>query len=175
MQVLAPALLFGLVAFILFGVVAWLLVPGVRQFRQARASRAWPSTPGKIISASVVDIAPVSVDMDGDRQGSRPSYRPVIEYAYDVDGKGYRANHRVFGDESIAYASENKAQAAIADYSPERAVQVYYDPANPETAVLLPGRTGSVLAAIVAGVICLAIGLLFASASVALVLAHAPE
>ncbi len=176
MQALVPALLFGVAALVLFGVAAWLLVPGVREFRQARASVGWPSTPGKIVSASVVYIAPIDSAVDTEMDSRRrPSYRPVIEYAYNVNGKSYRANHRVFGDESISYASQNKAQAMIADYSPERAVQVYYDPANPEAAVLLPGQIGTVLTALVAGIICLAIGLLLAWASLALVLVQRPQ
>ncbi len=172
MQAIVPAFLFGFIALILFGIAAWLLVPGVRELRQALASRSWPSTPGKIVSADVVDVAPVNTDMDSRH---RESYRPVIEYAYEVNGKSYRANHRVFGDESISYGSQSKAEAIIADYPPEQVVQVYYDPANPATAALLPGRIGAVMSALVAGVICLAIGLLLAWASVAVVLAQQPQ
>lgn len=169
MQTLIPAFLFGLIAVVLFGVAAWLLIPGVRELRQALASKNWPSVPGKIVSANVIYSPPPNTDMDsGVRRGT---YRPVLEYDYAVSGKSYRANHRVFGDESISYGTASRAEAVIGDYPPERAVQVYYDPTDPGNAVLLPGRTGAVVQALVAGVICLAIGLLLAWASITIVMA----
>ncbi len=172
MQALVPSFLFGLIALILFGVSAWLLMPGVREFKLARASRRWPSVLGKVISANVIYQAPINTDMDSHYR--RGSYRPVIEYAYAVNGKNYRANHRVFGDESVAYTISSRAEAIVNNYPQEREVQVYYDPATPGNAVLEPGKIGTVLTALVAGVVCLTIGLLLAWASIAVVMAQRP-
>ena len=154
MQNVIVALFLSLIPIILFGLAAWLLIPGVRELKQGLASRGWPSIAGKIVSRTVVHIAPM------DTRRSRSSYRPVLEYSFEVLGKSYAGTHRVFGDEAIAYGSPEKAQAIIDGYPPQREVQVYYDPTNPETAVLLPGRIGSVLNALVAGVVCLVLGLL---------------
>ncbi len=172
MQTLVPSFLFGLIALILFGVSAWLLIPGVREFKLAQASRRWPAVPGKVISANVIYEAPINTDLDS--QYRRGSYRPVIEYAYAVNGKSYRANHRVWGDESVAYTSSHRAEAIVNDYPPERDIQVFYDPADPGNAVLEPGHIGTVLKALVAGFVCLALGLLLAWASLAVVVAHQP-
>ncbi len=169
MQTLIPAFLFGFIALVLFGVATWLLIPAVREFKQARASRSWPSVPGKIVSASVVYTAPINTDMDS--RIRRGTYRPVLEYDYEVNGKSYRANHRVFGDEAIAYGTSNRAEAIIDDYPAECAVQVYYDPTDPGNAVLLPGRTGAVLNALVAGAVCLGVSLFISWADVLLVMA----
>ena len=171
MQTLVPAFLFGFIALILFGVSAWLLMPGVREFNLARASQRWPSVPGKVISTNVIYQAPMNTDMDS---SSRASYRPVIEYAYAVNGVSYRANHRVFGDESVVYGTFSRAKAIVDDYPPERGVQVYYDPEDPKNAVLEPGKIDNVVMALVAGVVCLALGLLLAWASIAYVVAPRP-
>ncbi len=172
MQTLIPAFLFGFIALVLFGVAAWLLIPAVREFKQARASRSWPSVPGKIVSANVVYTAPINTDMDS--RIRRGTYRPVLEYDYEVNGKSYRANHRVFGDEAIAYGTSNRAEAIIGVYPPDKTVQVYYDPTDPGNAVLIPGQIGMVLNALVAGAICLAIGLLLGWVSIAVLMAQRP-
>ncbi len=172
MQTLIPAFLFGFIALILLSVAAWLLIPAVREFRQALGSKRWPSVSGKILSANVIYCPPVNTDMDsGIRHGT---YRPVLEYAYEVNGKSYRANHRVFGDEAVAYGSSGRAEAIIGDYPPDKTVEVYYDPTDPENAVLIPGQIGMVLNALVAGGVCLAIGLLLAWGSIAVLMAQRP-
>ncbi len=170
MQTLIPSFLFGFIALILFGVSAWLLIPGVREFQLARASRRWPCVPGKVISASVIYEPAINTDMDSNYH--RATYRPVIEYGYAVNGQSYRANHLVFGDQAVAYASSSRAEAIVNDYPPERDVQVYYDPVSPGNAVLEPGKLGAVVRALVAGVVCFALGLLLAWASIVIAVAH---
>ncbi len=156
MQIVLVVLFLSLIPITLLGLAIWLLLPGVRDLKQALASRHWPSTAGKIVSRTVFQIPRVG----GSRTSrTREGYRAQILYEYAVGGLDYTATRRVFSDESIAYSSPERAAAVLDDYPSGRTVQVYYDPTNPRTAVLEPGRIGPVLSVLVAGVVCLVLTL----------------
>ncbi len=80
------------------------------------------------------------------------------------------ADQRVFGDDAIIYGSLREAQAIVDKYPVKCTVRVHYDPDNPGTAVLEPGRIGQVLNALVPGVVCLGLGSYVAWSVIALLM-----
>jgi hypothetical protein len=115
------------VAMVIFGLVGALLIGiGWITHRRAQASQAWPMVLGRVMHAGV------RVSTGGE---SGTSYYPDVHYAYDVGGRRYVNGRMVFGGHT-ASNSHNAAQRLAARYAAGSVVQVYYDPANPQDAVL---------------------------------------
>ena len=98
------------------------LAQAFRQWRQAAAAQAWPSAKGKI-SASTVDSA-------WNPEGA--NY--WIKYDYTVDGRQYTGKTVSF--DPPFRPQVNKRRADLKRYAVGTSVTVYYDPHNPERAVL---------------------------------------
>lgn len=111
--------------------------------QNARSSASWPSVQGQITS-SLVDY---STDAEGG-----DSYSPQVAYAYAVNGRSYEGQTIKFGENS--YSSKRKAQAILDRYPNGQRIAVFYDPTQPDKAVLEPGVSGG-------SYIVLGIGLLF--------------
>lgn len=110
------------VPFILIALV--FIVIGVRARLRASASRSWPSTMGRVLSASVE--ARTSTSSEG---GTSTSYYPVVLYEYQVNGQTYRNNRLTLG--SQMGSGSGWAQGRAAQYPTGSIVQVYYNPENP--------------------------------------------
>ncbi len=88
----------------------------VRDFARARASAAWPTADGVVLS---------QLDEGGDR----------VRYAYSFAGRSYQSTRdRVFIAGILKPSSE--------DYAPGQTVAVYIDPKDPSFSVLEPGGAG---------------------------------
>jgi hypothetical protein len=114
----------------------------------ARASAGWPSVEGRILRSEVTR----STDGDGD-----DSYSPEVTYRYVVDGQSYESYTIKFGEN--AYGNRNTAEAIAARYPDGSRVTVYYDPADPERAVLEPGVSAGSYIVFSIGAIFLVVGL----------------
>jgi hypothetical protein len=122
------------------GVVSYL-----RLRRMAVASRHWPKTAGKIVSAAVTTIRerdPSDSASAVDRTTKK--YRADILYAYRVGQNGFVATAISMGWAPL-YGLARDAEAVVAGYPAGAKVDVYYDPANPEIAVLQPDSKDGVL------------------------------
>ena len=106
------------------GLVWW----GSTILQNARASADWPSVEGRITSSLV--------DHSTDAEGA-DSYSPEVTFVYVEDGRSYESHTIKFGENS--YSSERKAQEILSRYPMGQTVTVFYDPENPEKAVLEPG------------------------------------
>ena len=105
----------------------FVFVSVVRMARLGRASRAWPSVKGTIISSEIrSDYFPFRGRF----------YQPAITHRYWVSG-------RVFESDSISTrsigGSEEAAQAVVNRYPPGETVDVFYVPSAPSNAVLERG------------------------------------
>ncbi len=88
----------------------------VRDFARARASAAWPTADGVVLS---------HLDEDGDH----------VRYAYSFAGRSHQSTRdRVF----IARILKPSSQ----EYVPGQTVAVYVDPKDPSFSVLQPGGAG---------------------------------
>ncbi|MBL4884939.1 MAG: DUF3592 domain-containing protein [Planctomycetaceae bacterium] len=123
------ALFMGTIFAVVGGCFMWFW--GWPVLQMAKASQDWPSTNGSVLSSEVVS----NRDNDGDT-----SYRPQIEYSYQVDGQDYQqGNIRYDGD----WGSSNSSYAhkTVREYPIGKQVDIYYDPENVTEAVLEPGVT----------------------------------
>lgn len=119
--------------------------------QDARASATWPNTPGQVVSSDVRH----STDSEGG-----DSYSPEVTYQYSVNDQSYQADRIKFGENS--YNSNRRAQEEVDRYPVGRTVDVYYDPAEPEKAVLEPGVSGGSYIVISIGAVFMLISLIMA-------------
>jgi hypothetical protein len=118
----------GVLSLFLAGLSGGVIVHVISSFVDCRASRNWPSVQGK------VERADVSRKVERSARG-RPmiEYSAVVVYEYEVEGRKYSSYRLAFGS-AENYAASARAEAGR--YRPDQKVDVYYDPANPNYAVL---------------------------------------
>jgi len=137
---------------IFFAVGIGLSIWGGIVIRNASVSEGWPQTQGEIVS-SYVDS---SADSDG------TTYSADIKFMYVVNDRWLTGDVVNFGE----YGSSNMRHAdeIVNRYPIGKIVSVYYNPEQPETAVLEPGLTWSSYFILFMGIIFLIVpGIIFAS------------
>jgi hypothetical protein len=102
--------------------------------RDARASMTWPSVTGRV-SESAVEESTV---------GTKRSFTARVRYDYVVGGRGY--TNRAIGFSDAGGSSRDSAEGVVARYPSGATVPVYYDPADPQNAVLERGASPRVYA-----------------------------
>lgn len=132
----------------------------VRMRRLARASRSWPTVPGRITTSAVIEEL-IEDRRDDDKTSIDRKkihrYQIDLRYAYRVNERDYVGINPNWGWTGI-YGLRELADKAAARFPTGQAVTVYYDPENPANAVLEPdGRQGS-FAPLVFGAISAAVG-----------------
>jgi hypothetical protein len=106
------------------GIFVWVVL----SFVQSRASQRWPSVQGKVLSAGVAE------KVGRTSRGRRTvEYSAAVVYQYTVDGKEFSSSEMSFGpQQTYSFLAKKLAN----QYEEGQEVTVYYDPANPKTAVL---------------------------------------
>ena len=112
------------------GVLAW----GIHLTLQGLTSQNWPAAQGTIISSEIQE----SEDSD-----SGTVYGARVRYTYRVDNIDYSGSKVSFVD--ISASDSSIANRVVARYPAGRSVAVYYDPAQPKTAVLETGVSANFL------------------------------
>lgn len=115
----------------------YLIYLGFKNQQKARASQGWLLTTGRIVESSVSQHW--SHDSEG---GSRLSYSAHIRYEYGVSGQTFISSQVAFGPAPSSYRSA-RAQAEANRYPVGAAVTVYYNPDNPQEAVLEQRASGT--------------------------------
>ena len=118
---------------------------GRKQSQQVQASQRWPSTAGRVVQSSV--------GMQRGRDGDT-DYVPHVRYEYTAMGQAFVGDRIAVGP---VRASNRRAgtEAALARYPVGGTVTVYYNPSNPQEAVL--ERKGATAIAFVLGIVMLAV------------------
>jgi hypothetical protein len=118
----------------------------VYKMREVRRAASWPSAQGRIVRSRTR-----SVHRQRSGEATKVANLPDIEYAFSVGGVEYRG-HRI-GIGEIA-ADSPEAQGVLERYKVGRTGPVFYNPANPQEAVLERGAPASpaVMYGIAAGV-----------------------
>lgn len=159
MSPLTAAICLGVFAavFLLVGIA--LSISGIRQVKLAQSSSKWPATDGKIVSAIVTREESTDTDSSGGKTRIRTdtTFRPRLQFAYEVAGVSYTADQRVIGG-TEGYSSQAQADSVIEKYPTGRSVKVYYDPSDPQDGVLEPGISGTPFIWLVAGVVFAIVG-----------------
>ena len=114
--------IFGLIYLI---IAMWTLGRGIQVMNESRLSTSWPTVEGKIVKSEVVD--------------GRKTTRADIQFTYIVEGQSYRS-FRVKFSQNLT-TNYKKANVLAERYLLGSSVTVYYDPADPNTAILEPGVT----------------------------------
>jgi hypothetical protein len=140
-----------------FGIIAIGVYPKLRRERSASAHR--PSVTGKITQSGVVTEISSDTD-DRGQERSQESYRADIRFAYRVGGREFNSSHWNWGWTAL-HSDRSRAEAVAARYPSGKEMTVYYDAAEPGTAVLDPANKVGVAAPPWVGAICLLSGAVF--------------
>ncbi|MEP3479596.1 MAG: DUF3592 domain-containing protein [Fuerstiella sp.] len=125
-------LLLGFLGIVFFliggGLILWI---GLPTLNAAKASKAWPTVDGIVIESKV------RTKKSNDRKDG-PTYQAVVLYDYQVEGQEYSSDRIWFGGE-ISTSNRSQMRNIVKEYKEGEATTVYFDPQNPEEAVLQPG------------------------------------
>lgn len=136
------------------------LVIGIAIERQARVSRRWPSVKGVVLSSKILkEQSNPSSSSLGRRITDGYQYKPEVAFEYTVFGVKYISNKVSFADYSTN--TTGHATQVIERYPEGAAVDVYYNPDNPEDAVLEKRGGFGVLLLFVVGLFLIAVSSLF--------------
>lgn len=101
-------------------------------YQQWRAD-SYPATTGTVVSSRL--------DSHSDGEGGT-NYTAVIRYSYEVNGQVYESDNVRYG---MTSSMRNDAQRTVDAHPYESSVTVYFNPSDPQDAVLQPGISGSEL------------------------------
>jgi Protein of unknown function (DUF3592) len=128
-------------------IAAWLFNYQRKQRALAEASKQWPSTDGTI-TASYVSTRQTDAEGAGETEVAN------VTYSYNVNGKDYHSNRVVWGGN----LEGGTVRGFVAANPVGGRVTVYYEPQNPESAILLRDRTGRLVLYLVLSIFLLLLG-----------------
>jgi hypothetical protein len=147
-----------IVCLIFIGIGVSMLIKLAQSYSNLKHSENWLSTLGKIISSEL--DAQITTDDDGFQT---TTYLAKIFFTYTVDGNSFESEHINF-DYGMR-TSNLRAQQDVVDQYPEgKIVTVFYDPADPQQAVIEKRVNGTFTTILVSAVFIL-IGLVVAISS----------
>lgn len=98
---------------------------------EARSAANWPTVEGTIISSTLEHRVNTTSSGKG-----KWYYEARVKYGYSVDGVGYESKRVSFKSASYQYKSEVIPSTQVRRYPANKTVEVYYNPEDPEKAVL---------------------------------------
>jgi hypothetical protein len=115
-------------AFLLgLALIIWMI--GIQRSHQGTAN--WPKVKGRITYARVAVLERETP------KGIERTFTPVLRYRYAVAGAEYEASKRNFLPlEQATYTDRRGAEVVVDRYAAGSVVDVFYNPANPQQAVL---------------------------------------
>jgi hypothetical protein len=111
---------------------------------------SWPSVTGSVIAASVRQ----EVTQGDADSGDSVSYTPLVQYEYQVGAETCQGSRLAF--QETGYASHKKAFKVVEAFAAGSPVRVYYDPADPRSAVLERKAPGNNFLMVVGAILVLA-------------------
>lgn len=144
---------FFIIGAVMLGFGAW---QGVQAFR----SSSWPFVNGEVLSSSVETERNHTAP-----RGGGVSFKGEARYRYSVSGVAYENDVVRIGQ--VSTGSSSRAQETARRH-PRGPAKIYYDPADPQNAVLEPGASVDVF--VIPGV-----GLLFAIVGVVIIAKGKPR
>ena len=115
---------------------AALIIFGINFLREGWASRNWPIAEGEVQAVKVLR------DISGSGSTKTVRHYIAITYDYEVKGISYSGDRYSLGDGSSASKKFKERREVIAEknkYPLGSAIDVYYRPTNPDSAILKPG------------------------------------
>ncbi|MBE0684562.1 MAG: DUF3592 domain-containing protein [Anaerolineaceae bacterium] len=140
---------------VFIGIGIGMLVKLMKNFSKARLSKNWLATPGNIISSEL--DAQTTTDEDGYQT---TTYIANILFEYQVNKASFKCDCINF-DYGMRTSNRSKQQAIVEQYPAGSQVTVYYDPDDPEQAVL-EKRVNGVFTTIMVSAVFILIGIIVA-------------
>ncbi len=130
--------LMGLVFLLAGGLLFYFI--SLPDLKIAQESKGWPVTTGTINSSELVRVE------SGNHSDRKITYRPDVQFSYQVDGKAYNASN--IGTSSGSSYNYRMAERIQMRYPVGNVVDVYYRVEDPAFAILQPGiRMSDILVA----------------------------
>jgi hypothetical protein len=107
-------------------------VSSVTGFVQAKRTKGWSETTGKVISSNVRARVETSED-----SGPTAYYTPWSKYTYMVDGESYKGDRITYN--TLEYYTAKPAHSVVDHISANREISVFYNPGDPQQSVLIRG------------------------------------
>ena len=126
-----------------------ILLWGLYVVLQAKLSAGWPSTAGEIVESTVEE----KVDTDGD-----PGHRPIIRYAYVVDGVAFIGDATPTGPFRY-WRGKELSLVAVSNFPVGTSVRVYFDPHAPSDSQLVVGIKRRSWRWVIVGIVVTLVGL----------------
>lgn len=123
-------------------------------------ARSWPQADGEVVSTTVR----IQILMAGGSKATRTSrerartYYPAITYRWAVDGQTFTGSRYSLGASHPDFSERQDAVRAAAAFRSGQPVTVYYDPADPSSAVLERSLQGGAFVPLPLGLLMLAGG-----------------
>jgi hypothetical protein len=108
------------------------IVAMVVKLREVRQAKRWPATAGTVVLSSVKPHQKRPNEPGYNFGDTEVTNEPHVEYEFQVGNRKYRGSRITIGDKTSSFELE----AILARYPVGTAVRVYYDPTNPNQAVL---------------------------------------
>jgi hypothetical protein len=120
-------------AWIFVAIGLWFLVKFALNMGKANRAMNWPTVEGRVTESLVSTHRSRRSD-----SGARTNlYGALVRYSYMVKGVEYSGERVTFAD--THNSDRSKAEAILARYAIGAAVRVYYNPEDPQNALLEPG------------------------------------
>jgi len=144
-----------LVSGLILGMGTAAFVIGIQEIIGASASKTWSTVNGTVIRSRIEK---------SEQRTSRSSGTSITTYSYQPDVTyRYTVNNTTITGQRISWGqvtNREMAEDIILKYPLNKEVVVYYDPADPEQSVLVPGYSGGLLFMPSLGLAVIASGLL---------------
>ncbi|HEX8271049.1 MAG TPA: DUF3592 domain-containing protein [Longimicrobiaceae bacterium] len=128
------------------------LASAARALRRGLLTRSWARAEGRVVRSAVAR------ETEATGEGTVDVYRAEVRYRYEAAGAA-RTGSAVRADDGGS-PSRSRAERTAARYPEGARVAVFYDPADPDRAVLERGAGSRPVALLLWGALCLAGGLL---------------
>jgi hypothetical protein len=129
-----------------------MVVWGTQQWIRFQPSLKWPTVPGVILESKYVSRGEQFTEASLAISGGNHIYRAKVLYRYTVDGREYVSSQIRLSSSDLSGGSGHPRQF-VDEHPVGTSVLVYYEPGNPQNAVLIPGADKTMdRVAIIAGV-----------------------
>ena len=115
-------------ALIAAAIGCWLTYRGIVRTWTVIASSGWPAVNGRIVDAGMKPCG----------KSGKPDCHPIVKYEYEIDGRKYSGT--AINPTKEGGYSEPEAKELLEQFGTGRIVQIYYDPKDPGSALLVHGR-----------------------------------
>lgn len=132
---------------------AWFLKATQEDIQTANASKLWPSAQGKINDVDLHQQLTKNTD-----SRSRYVYKVRVKFEYVVGGTKYTSNKLNLSQ--VSTSNKRKVERKVLELMDKDQVDVFYDPNNPEFAILETGLSSGIKFTLFCGITFLLAGII---------------